>query len=118
MSQDAWTPYSALSAASTNATTVKAATAILGGWALYNTNAAARYVKLYNTAVSPTVGTTVPTLRITVPGNTAGAGSNIAPPAQGISFSTGLSYAITTGAADSDATAVLLNEVVVNLFYQ
>lgn len=102
-----------LSAATTNATVVKAAKGQVFGWYLYNANAAVRYLKLYNKASAPTVGTDVPMVVIPIP---PGAGANVEY-SGGIGFSVGVCFAITAGVADNDTTAVALNEVVVNLFF-
>lgn len=114
---DGATPYKLTSAASTNATSVKGSAAKLYGIQVYNNNAAVRYLKIYNKASAPTVGTDTPIKVIHIPGNTAGAGSNVPIPSVGISLATGLAFAITTGIADSDTGAVALNEITVNLDY-
>jgi hypothetical protein len=103
-----------VSAATTNATSVKGSAGQVYGWYLSNVNAAARYVKLYNKATAPTVGSDTPVLTLMVP---SGGGSNAFVP-QGVAFSTGIAFAITTGAADSDTGAVAANEIVVNLLYK
>lgn len=105
-----------ISAATTNATSVKASQSALYGVQAFNTNAAARYLKLYNKASAPTVGTDTPVKVLTIPGNTAGAGLVIHF-ANGLDFPTGLAYALTTGAADSDTGAVAANELVIGLDY-
>ncbi len=107
----------AVSAASTNATSAKGSAGQVFGWAVFNTNASARYLKIYNKATAPTVGTDTPVLTITIPGNTAGAGANVEF-ANGIAFGTGIGWALTTGVADSDTGAVAANEIVVNLMYK
>jgi len=109
------TPYKLNSAATTNATSVSAtANTLLYGYYISNTNATAfRYVKFYNKASAPTVGTDTPVLVLAIPG---GGAANVSFPA-GINFTTGLAFATTTGAADSDTAAVALNEVIVNLVY-
>lgn len=107
-------PYKLNSNASTNATSVSAtANTLLYGYYISNTNSSVRYVKFYNKASAPTVGTDVPVLVLAIPG--AGA-ANVSFPA-GINFTTGLAFATTTGAADSDTGAVAANEVIVNLVY-
>lgn len=103
-----------LSAASTNATNAKGSAGQVYGWYLYNANAAARYLKLYNKATAPTVGTDTPVLTIPIP---AGGGANLEI-AGGLEFTLGISYALTTGIADSDTGAVAANDIVVNLFYK
>jgi hypothetical protein len=103
-----------LSAASTNATSVKASAGQVFGYYLFNANAATRYLKLYNKASSPTVGTDTPVATIPIP---AGAAANVEF-TNGVGFATGIALALTTGVADSDTGAVAANEVVVNLFYK
>lgn len=108
------TPYKLNSAASTNATSVSAtANTLLYGYYISNTNSSVRYVKFYNKASAPTVGTDVPVLVLAIPGSGA---ANVSFPA-GINFTTGLAFATTTGAADSDTGAVAANEIIVNLVY-
>lgn len=116
VASDVGTVFRLISAASTNATSLKASAGTL--YALYvgNTNAAARYFKLYNKASAPTVGTDTPVMTIMVPGNTAGAGV-VVPLGPGADFSTGIAYATTTGAADSDTAAVAANEITANGVY-
>jgi len=111
------TPYKLNSAASTNATSVKASAGTLGAIIVTNINAAVRYLKFYNKASSPTVGTDTPVLVFAIPGNTAGAGIAVPLPPHGFSFTTGIAFALTTGAADSDTGAVAANEQIVNLGY-
>lgn len=110
-------PYTLNSAATTNASLVYNGTSILTGWACTNTNASARYVKLYDLGRPPVVGTDYPAVVIAVPGNASGAGNNYSP-ARPITFLNGISLAITTGAAYSDTGAVAANEIIVNLFYK
>jgi hypothetical protein len=110
------TMHKAVSAASTNATSLKASAGQIYGIQVFNVNAAARYLKLYNKATAPTVGTDTPVKTIMIPGNTAGAGAVIAWP-PGIAFGTGIAYALTTGIADSDTGAVAASELVVNIDY-
>lgn len=89
-------------AGSTNATSVTtAATDVFSIW-VYNGNAAVRYLKIYNLAVAPTVGTSVPVLVIPLPPTTLTQVNW----AKGLYFSVGMAYALTTGAATSDTNAV------------
>lgn len=110
-----FTPHAAISAASTNATVVKASAGVIGYIAVSNINAAARYLKLYNKATSPTVGTDVPVATFVIPGNAAGGGTNIPIPDVGMSFSTGISYALTTGITVADTGPVGASELSVAL---
>lgn len=104
---------SIVSAATTNATSVKASAGQVYGYAVFNNGAGVAYFKLYNKASAPTVGTDTPFMRIMIP---AGGGANVFTPI-GVPMGTGIAYAITGGAADSDTTAVALSQVLVNLFY-
>ena len=102
-----------ISAATDNATLVKGAQGQLMGIQACNTNAAARYLKIYNKATAPTVGTDTPALTITLPPSVP---VNIEF-SRGVNFGTGIGLGIVTGAADSSTTAVAANEIIVNVFY-
>ena len=98
------TSYNAVSAASTNATSVKASAGNLFEITASNVTATATFVKLYNKASAPTVGTDVPVLTIPVPANTTVAmqfGS------QGKRFATGIALAVTAAAAATDTAAAV-----------
>ena len=102
------------SAATTNATAVKATAGTLFSVAASNVGASAAYLKLYNKATAPTVGTDVPVLVIVIP-----AGGTVPVPLGtfGPRFSTGIALAITGGAADADTTAVAVAQVKVAVSY-
>jgi hypothetical protein len=102
------------SAATTNAAFIKNSAGTVWSIVCSNANASARYVKLYNLATAPTVGTSVPAFTIAVPATgtvTVNGGSN------GIRFGTGIAIAITASMADSDTTAVAANEIKVATSY-
>lgn len=105
-----------ISAATTNATTVKAGAGQIYKILAFNTNASARYLKLYNKSSAITVGTDVPVATLLIPGNTSGAGLNISFE-YGMNFGTGIGFSLNTGVADTDTGAVALNEIVVNILY-
>jgi hypothetical protein len=111
------TPAKIVSAASTNATSLKASPGRLGALIVGNQGATVAWLKLYNKASAPTVGTDTPVQSILIPGNTAGAGFAYPLPPQGLGFSTGIAYAITGGAADNDTTAVAAAQVNANFGY-
>lgn len=95
------------SAASTNATVTKASAGTLWSVTVSNINAALRYLKMYDKATAPTVGTDVPVLIIPIPITgtvSVNGGSN------GIRFATGIAWALTALAADSDTTVVAASE--------
>jgi hypothetical protein len=111
------TPYFVNSAATTNGALVLTGTS--GLQALYATNigATAAFVKLYNKATAPTVGTDVPEMIIPVPAAVSGVPgvAQISPGFNGYRFALGLGIAITGGVADSDTTAVAAGQVKVKL---
>ena len=108
---DVGTGFRLLSAASTNATSLKASAGTLYVLYAVNLNAAVRYLKLYNKASAPTVGTDTPVATLPIPASTTGAGFvlDLGP---GFDFATGIAYATTTGVADADTGAVAANEII------
>lgn len=112
------TNYSSNSAATTNGALI--VTATTGVQAVFATNngAGAAYVKLYNKATAPTVGTDVPEMLIPVPaalGGVPGVSAPIDCGFNGLRFPLGLGIAITGGAADNDTTAVTAGQVKVKI---
>jgi hypothetical protein len=106
-----------ISAASTNGTSLKASAGQLFFIQATNINAAVRYLKFYNKASAPTVGTDVPVLTFAVPGNAAGAGF-LVEVTNGLVFSTGIAFALTTGSSTADTGAVAASDLIVNLGYK
>lgn len=102
------------SAGTTNATSVKGSAATLYGIVASNINAAIRYLKLYNKATAPTVGTDIPVMTLAIPA-TGVLSVNLG--TLGARFTTGLAFAITTLGTDADATAVAAGEIKVSLAY-
>ncbi len=100
-----------VSAASTNATSTKASAGVLHDASANNLNAAARYLKLYDKASAPTVGTDTPKRVMPLP------------PASSLQwvldldFPTGIAWALTTGIANADTGAVSASEHAVGLSY-
>jgi len=111
------TPAKLVSAASTNATSLKASAGQVYSIAAFNINAAVRYLKLYNKASAPTVGTDVPVQVYAIPGATTGGGFTLSIPV-GMEFTTGIAYALTTGITDADNTGVAVSEILVNITYK
>ena len=101
-----------VSAATTNATIVKAAAGRVLGAFLANTTITWRFVKLHNQTTLPTAGTGV-VRTIPIPPNGFAAFSFEG----GIAFATGIGLTIVTGSADSDATAVAVGDVVGELIF-
>lgn len=109
---DSGTGFRLISAATTNATSLKASAGTLFSLYVVNLNAAVRYLKFYNKASAPTVGTDTPVATFPIPASATGAGFaiNLDP---GFDFSTGIAYALTTGVADADTAAVAANEIII-----
>ena len=95
-------------AASTNGTSVKASAGDVLRISGRNVAAAARYLKLYNKASAPTVGTDTPVLTEYLP---AGASFELSFPG-GYYFSTGIALAMTVNGADADTTALTAGDIV------
>ncbi len=97
------------SAASTNATSVKGSAGTLYGLVATNNGAAVCFLKLYNKATAPTVGTDTPISVISIPAN--GVPVQLDWGALGYRFSTGIAYAITNLIGDADTTAIAAGQV-------
>jgi hypothetical protein len=108
------TSFTLISAATTNATSVKGSAGTLYTLFAYNNGAGTAYLKLFNKATAPTVGTDTPVMTIMLP---AGGGSNISIPPQGIAFGTGIAYSVTGTGTVADTTAVAATQVFVNGAY-
>ena len=111
------TPFFLNSAATTNSTLVLTGTSGLQALWATNIGAGVAFVKLYNKATAPTVGTDVPEMIITVPAAVAGVPGTIevTPGFNGYRFALGLGLAITGAVADADTTAVTAGQVKVKL---
>lgn len=107
------TNYNAVTTASTNAASVKSSAGNVFEITVSNPTATAIYVKLYNKASAPTVGTDVPILTIPV-----AAGTTVAMQfgALGKRLGTGIAIAATAAAAATD-TAVAVAGVQINASY-
>ncbi len=106
------TTFHLVSAATTNATNIKASAGQVFGWFIYNSNAAARKVAFHNSDSAPTAGASI-FFSLVIPPNS---GANVFTDT-GIAFSAGIGISTVTGLADSDATAVALNDLIINIFY-
>lgn len=101
------------SSADTNAANVKSSAGKVFYIGVTNSNASARYLRLYNNSGTPTVGTTTTVFCKMIP---AGGGFNV-DFSHGLNFSSGIAMSLTTGAADTDTGAVAANEIKVNIGY-
>lgn len=112
-------PYTAVSAATDNATLVKAGRATVRVLLATNTATTIRRVKLYDVSAVPNCGTDAVKVNLEVPPASAAgqlAGSALDFPG-GVQFQHGIGLCIVTGQAATDDTAGSAGDVVVNLFY-
>jgi hypothetical protein len=98
------TPVKYLSTASTNANNIKATPGTVYSIVAINTTATLYFLKLYDKATAPTVGTDVPVQTFPVPASVTGAGLVLTLPV-GIAFLTGIGFALTGALADNDTTS-------------
>lgn len=108
------TPFHAISAASTNSTNVKGSAGQIYGLSISNTNAAARFFKLYDKATAPTVGTDTPKRTIQIPANA----TVICAFPVGLSFASGIGFGATGAMADADATAIGAGDLSMDVDYK
>jgi len=102
-----------VSAATTNATNIKASAGKVTGWNIYNSSTSARKVAFHNLNTTPTAGASIHSTVI-VPGL---AGTNVSFP-DGIDFSTGIAITTVQDLTDAGATAVALNDLIINIYYK
>lgn len=111
------TPYFLNAAATTNGALIITGTSNVSSFYATNEGASVAYVKLYNKATAPTVGTDVPEMIIPVPAAVSGvpgvANPNIG--FHGFRFALGLGIAVTRNAVYTDTTAIGATEVKVKL---
>ncbi len=113
------TPYHLLSAATTNATNVKATAGTLYSLSLINTTATIYYLRLYDIATSaPTCSSATGVVEnIPIPANVAGAGVVLHFGSMGMLFANGIGFCLTGGFSDTDTTNAATG-VAVNLTYK
>lgn len=110
------TPYKLITAASTNANVVKTSGGNIYSIVAIGLTSTVRFLKLYNKASAPTVGTDTPVMTIPIPANTQGAGIAI-PFSVGINFPLGIAISVTSGSADNDSVAIGAGDVLINLTF-
>lgn len=98
------TAISVVSAATTNASNQKSTAGNLFEVTASNPTATAAYLKFYNKATAPTVGTDVPVMTIPVPANSF---VSYVPGGQGKRFTTGIGIALTGAITAADTTAAV-----------
>lgn len=95
-----WSPGHVVAGASTNASSIKGSAGQLGNVYAANSDTTWAYVKFFNKASAPTLGTDTPVFVMALP--PGGGGSHPIP--AGLQFTTGIAMAITAGAPDADTT--------------
>lgn len=105
--------FHVLSQASNNATNVKPTSGNLYGVVISNTNASARFFKLYDLAVAPTPSSSTVKQTYQVSGNSTFA---ITIP-EGMEFLTGISFAAVANISDTDNTSIGSNDLSIDLRY-
>lgn len=107
VSTPAGSAYSLATAATTNAAIVKSTAGNLFEISVSNPTATPAYVKLYNKATAPTVGTDVPVMTIVAPATTATqlGTINLTFSQIGKRFLTGIGIAVTAGPLATDTAA-------------
>lgn len=100
-----------VSAASNNASNIKNSAGMIYGYEIYNSNAAVRFVKLYNKASTPNPASDTPFRTIAVPPG----GRAHFHTTTGLLLGTGISLATVTGIGDTDNTSVGVNDLVIDL---
>lgn len=108
------TTFHLVGAATTNATNIKASAGQVYGWHIWNNHASSpRKLVFHNTAGTPTAGASV-FFTVVVPPQLA----SDAHYAEGVAFSTGIGITTVTGLADSDATAIAAQGLIIEIFYK
>ena len=113
------TQYSLVSAASTNATNIKATAGVVYSIQVFNNGSSLGYLKLYDKATTPAPATDNAVLKSTIiipHGSGAGAGVVVSLPVPK-KFTSGIGFAITGAIATTDATSVAASQFVVNIDY-
>lgn len=90
-----------------DATNVKASAGRVYAIQGVNVNAAARYLKLYNSASAPTAGAGTPVKTLYLPPNSA----FVFDWPVGLTFATGIGYTLVTGSADNSSTSVTAADI-------
>jgi hypothetical protein len=108
------TSFHLIAAGTTNATSVKASAGQLYSYHIYNAAASVRFVKVYNKASAPVVGTDVPFRTIGIPAATYVSEAFV----NGITHPLGIALATTTGITDADVGAVTASDLAITLDYK
>ena len=103
-----------VTAASTNATSLKASAGQLYGASVYNNALYPVYLKFYNKASAPTVGTDTVVYVVAAQAGT----EREVHSEEGMAFSTGIAYSVIKDITDAGSTAVAASDATVDLLYK
>jgi hypothetical protein len=103
-----------VAAAGNNATVLKASAGQIYGASIYDNAAYPVFLKFYNTASAPTVGTTTVVYEVAVQAGT----EREVHSEEGVAFSAGIAYATTKGIADSDTSTLAASDATMDLLYK
>lgn len=109
------TTFNLTAAGTTNATSIKASAGTVYNVVVTNIAAATRFVKLYDKASAPTVGTDIPI--VTIPLATAPGFQTVFLGPQGKRFTLGIALATTVAQIDTDVAAVTAGDLKISLDY-
>jgi hypothetical protein len=110
-------PYSRVSTSGLNQIRAKNGHAFIYSIQVFNTNAAPRYIKLFDQNTTPTAGEDEPVKNLLIPGSTTGAGLVLSW-AKGLEFSYGIGFCLTTGIDPFDTNPVDADEIIVNIDFR
>lgn len=111
------TPYTLVSAASNNATSLKASQGVVTMLYAYNRSSSEKYVKLYNKATAPAPASDSGLLLASIPVPPSG-GVVLPIDASGLQFGTGIGFAIVGSYEVSDNTSVAAGDVILSMGYK
>jgi hypothetical protein len=106
--------HNLISAWTTNLTLVKNAVWTVTSLHLSNNTSTVKYFKFFNKTSAPVLWTDTPIQVYMIPANST---RELTFWAYGLRFTAGISYAITWGIANADATAIWANEVAVSIAF-
>lgn len=114
----ALTDYRAWSTASDNSTNVSSAASTIYSGFVENFNGSAIYLKFYDSATAPTVGTDTPKMTIKVSAESSFSLNDVIGQSGGMYFSSGIGYGITGSYADDDTTTVAADTTLLQFSYK
>ncbi len=109
--------YHAKALTTLNAASIKGSAGQVYHISVFNNGSTIAYLKLYNTATAPDVGSLSTVDVVMIPGNSAGAGVE-KEIANGAAYSTGIGIGLTQGMSDLDKTSATASAYIVTVYYK